>query len=367
MTYARLPRRAWGAALLLPALLLPAMAAGARLDAPAAPGEIERLRAAVAMEQDPASLVADAFLRLSAPSSWPPAGDAGAIADALCDGRLAQLLGLLGISLLAFLCVTLAGGRLRALLALLFLAAMPAVSVEGHVLRPETLAVLFSLLALLLLQLMAKAEAPSAARLRKRSVLALGATAAVATAFATAAWPARAFSLLVPGLVAAFALGMVMLRLLRAARRRDLAALPLRAAAQRLWPWAMASLLAMVASGLLLTWSSASGAEAFPSDAQVGLLPQSPVLRWPLLALALAGALHGLLRTGRRLGRSARPGPDLVLLAYMAAALLLHCARDDSEDSLAAALPVAVLCADGCVRLLLTVAALRSGPLNRSA
>jgi hypothetical protein len=99
-----------------------------------------------------------------------------------------------------------------------------------------------------------------------------------------------------------------------------------------------------------------SPAELVPTASAVGLLPAAPLLRYPLLLLAALGALRLTLRTGQRLGRRGRLGADLLLWLYCAVLLAQRWLRQDGEDALPAAVPLALLLADGSVHAALLLA-----------
>jgi hypothetical protein len=361
-------RRPWlrqlvGQSLVLVVVLLPALAAGSRVDAPPAAGEWERLvRAAsvpAAPDTGPRSLVADGFTRLFAGD--PKGRDAAGAASFLAMARLAQVAGIAAMAMLGYLVAMLALGRARALLTGLCLATLPPIASEGHVLRPETPAALFGLLGLLLLQCVPELQRPAARRRRRwPAILLLGATLAFAIAFAVAAQPNSGIVVLVPVGAAAMAAGQLAHRMLRALpRRRDWSRLPLRAITMRLWPWVWCPFATLVAGVWVLDVAVREPQALAPTSSDAGLLPDSAWLRVPMLVLAGLGALRLVLRTGRRIGRRGRLGPDFLLGLFCAVQLLSLVGRERGDDALQQTVPLAVLLAEGIVQGALLVAATR--------
>lgn len=356
MILARWGRRAWGPSLVLLAVILPALAAGASLDALVEPGEWERLQAAASAQRP---TFGEMFLGwCAAPAEGAAVVDDEQVARRVGEARLAQVFGVLACTMLGYLVCTLANGRAMALLSTLCFCVLPPVVSDGHVLRAETAVVMLQLLALLLVQLLAMAQLPAAASFRRAGGVALGATAAACLGLAVASMPTMGGVLLFPSGLATLAAILVGQRLWRALRRRSVAVWPARAAARRLWPFAWFALLSLLAAALLLVESRRPiGAGPIP---HVGaLLPDSVPLAAVLVALAGLGSLRALLRAGRRLGLCGRVGPDAALLAYAAAALVHRGIHGAESDALVAALPFAWLLAEGTTHACLLVAASR--------
>ena len=215
---------------------------------------------------------------------------------------------------------------------------------------------MLQLLALLLVQLLAMAQLPAAARIRRASGVALGATAAACIGLAVASMPTMGGVLLFPSGLAILAAILVGQRLWRALRRRSVAVWPARAATRRLWPFAWFAMLSLLASAMLLV-EARRPVGAAPAPHVGALLPESALLAFALVALAGLGALRALLRAGRRLGLRGRVGPDAALLAYAAAALVHRGVHGADSDALVAALPFAWLLAEGVTHAFLLVAA----------
>jgi hypothetical protein len=349
-----------GGCLVLLLGLLPALVAGRNLDAAAAPGELRRaLSGLAAASHDPdysGSRVARLFYGaaiLENPAAVP--ADAEAQASLLAQARVGQVVGVLGMALLVYLTTMLALGRSRALVATGALVLVPAVHAEGHVLRPETPAVLFGMLALLLMQLVPDVQRTARRRgpLRRRLVLvSLCGVAAAAAGLAPAALPAAGIYLLVSGAVMIAVGVQLCLRQLRAMARRRFEILPIRAVAARLWPWTLIALLSLLAATLLMGLSLEVDAGALRATASASpLLPANGFARWPLAAVAGIGALSLVLRVGLRFGRRGRPAADFVLVVFCAVLLLQRVLQTTGTDALPAAGPLGVLLAEGVFAL----------------
>jgi hypothetical protein len=340
------------AAVTLLLVLLPALVVGSSLAAPARPGEAARLQRALSSAESaavPDGEVARSFHRSAVmTATWP---QASAEQEALlARARLAQVAAIAGLSGLLYLVVLLARGRLQALLACLCLSVLPPVASGGHVLRPEAPAALFAALALLLLQMLAAEPVVEAAGSRmRRSLLplAVGGCALLANGMAVAALPSRGEVLLVPGIVLTIAGVQIAWRGAQVWRRRGWLRLPVPAINGRLLPWTALSLLSPVAALVVLSAALSGPSEALaPTAAGDGLLPTG-LAHWPVLVLAAIGALVGVLRVGIGLGRRGRIGADFVLYVFTVAVLAGVLRAPPGEDALPAALPLAVLVAEG--------------------
>jgi hypothetical protein len=78
-------------------------------------------------------------------------------------------------------------------------------------------------------------------------------------------------------------------------------------------------------------------------------------LEWIAWALAAVGAVVVVLRLGRWLAGSGRPGADVVLMVYVAIVLATFVGGSLDEDPLSAAPALAVLLAEGAWALLVVV------------
>lgn len=360
----RLLRTAIGLGLVATVLALPALLAGARLDAPPRPGELQRLAAAAAGGPT-GSEVARRFQLATAPAVVPEALHGPqpvaepATAAFVARARLVQVLFLFAASAGVYVATMLARGRLQALLACLCLPLLAPLAAEGHVLRPETASTVFTLLALVLLQVLAADVHRRRQRGWRRGIVlaADGAVAALALGLATAALPARGGGLLLPGFVMSVAALHLGARAVRLLRRNGLLRLPIGAINRRLWPWTLAAVLAPVAGLVLLQrllGGSVDSLPATPSDA--GLLPAALALRWPLQALLGLGTVVAVLRIGLRFGRRGRIGPDLVLLVYCALQWACTAGGGPGIDALPAAPAAAIVLSEGLVATLGAVA-----------
>lgn len=351
-------RRLSGYCLILLVALLPALLAGIRVDSPPVVGEWSLIEQATS--NAPSSLVTAAFVQMhvAVHSSDLPARGSDQAMTLLATARLSQVWGLLGLSLLTYLAVSLSIGRVRALLTTALLCLMPAIVVEGYVLRPETPATVFGLLALVLLLGIPNLQPPRRPKAASGLLLAaVGVNSGLCIGFAVAALPAAGILLLLPGFAMIISAAHLILRLLRVFRRRLWVVVPLVAASRRLWPWVFASLAAMMATGMLLDIALLAPDELQPRFSALGLLPAAPWLRWPLAALAVVGGLRLLVRVGLRLGRRGRLGAEALLLLYCILMLGQRLLRDTVEDGMPAAASVAVLVAEGLVYVFLLLAA----------
>lgn len=333
-------------------LILPALVAGSRLAEPARADEVARLQRACGATPGTAqdSDIAQQFFRSNVSAEELPAGDLAWQAF-VGRARLAQVAALLAIGLLTYLVVLLARGRGQALVASLALALLPAVLHEGHVLRPETPAVLFAMLAILLWQCFCYTPRTLRAAQSTRHGLSrpgLGLCAALASAIAVATLPAYGTALLVPGIVLTLAAVHLLLRSGRILKRRGRAALPLGSLNRRLLPWTVSSLLtpAVTLAWLQVTQNgSRSGMQ--PSSSAEPFLPASVLAAGPFVVLLALGTMATVLRVGARLRRPGRIGPDLVLFAACAVVLAGAIGRGDGVDHLPLAPASAILISDG--------------------
>jgi hypothetical protein len=337
-------------------VLLPALVAGVRLADPARPVERERIERAAAPAADARGAeteLARWFVHVAARGQRAGASvDAGGVVG---RARLLQVAGIGGIALLLYLNVLMARGRLVALLATGSLALVPAVGMDGHVLRPETPATLFVLLAVLLWQNAAAVRYVGRTRLPRTRGVALFACAALVVALGVATMPSLGESLLVPGFVLVLAWLQAVLRGLRYARRRHLARLPLLAVNRRVVPWLLGALLAPACAAMLLGWSLHGAVESvLVVRVSAQLLPTGG-LEWIAWSLAAVGAAVVVFRLGRWLAGSGRPRADVVLMVYVAIVLATFVGGSLDEDPLSAAPALAVLLAEGAWALLVVV------------
>lgn len=336
------------ACVLLLFLLLPALVAGARLDRPARPGELPRVEEALDPSAATNSPVARMYYGMTLPAE--PAGDA---MQSLALARRAQLLGILGLSFLLYLTVRMVRSRLVAIAACLALAVLPPVFADGYVLRPETPAALFALLAVLLLQGLPRMtrSRPRSWHLGLPSQLATMSSVGICLALAVSALTTYTVYLLLPAATLFLAVLTWGLRLPRLARHRGLARMPVRAFALRLGPWVGTAFFTLFFSWLL--FSSELGPSSVPhvsTATTAGIYPEPLLLRLPTVVLTVLGALSLVLRTGVDLGRTARLSPAAVLLVFAAIVLVDRLLHGEGVDGLAAALALAVLIAEGlCV------------------
>lgn len=352
-----LARAAAAAGFTLAILLLPALSVGSRIGAPPTAGEIERLASALTIEPGRAgpTPLARSFLLATV---WPeppalPADEPGRAAVA-SQARLAQMGAVLAATLLLYVVVLLARGRLQGLIACAGLLLLPPVAVEGHVLRAEALAVVFVLFAVLVLQCQA---APGPVLRRRRPLhraayaAAVAGCASMALGLAVGTLPSAGECLLVPGVVLVLAVLQLAARARRVVRRRGFVRLPVRALNGRLLPWTATTLLAVAAALWSLLRAGAAAEAQHPSASGVGLLPADPWLHFALLAVVGVGAVAGVVRTGLRFGRGGRIGGDVVLLVYCGAHLATALGDPVGIDRLPAAPALAVVLSEGVIAL----------------
>jgi hypothetical protein len=334
--------RRLGAALLLLGLALPALVAAASLDQPPGPGERERLVRAAGAAAGARSLVADAFLRLLLPAAADPA------TVPLPRARLASVFAIALTTSLLYLLLALSRGRATALLACLALAAFAPVAAAGARLRPELPATLLGVggvLALLAMPRLRGARRAPAAR-----TFAAIAAAAVLFALAAAALPAAAVHLLVPAALLVLQLAVRLPRLPRLLRRR---AVPWRAWWGRLAPWALLVVACGATTAAARHWLVLGDPAALPpTPSEFDLWPRGLPARAALLLLVVLGAVRYVLGIGMRLGRTRRITPSVVLLCYVAALLVQRALAPPGTDALPAAVPAALLAADGAFLVL---------------
>jgi hypothetical protein len=347
----KLLRPAVAAATLL-LVLLPALVVSQHLGAPPHPGERERIVRAIAAapsERVVDGEVARSFYRSALRSVSIDASDAAS--PWLPRARLAQVLGVFGLTGLLYTAVLLAGDRLRALLACAWLTALPPVLTEGHVLRAETPAALFGWLGLAVLL----GLVPSARR--GRGALGrgffIGGCALTANGLAVAALPTFGVALLAPGVVLTLAALQLLARSVRIVRRRGIGRLPYAACNRRLLPWTALSLATpLVALGTMLVAApgpvpeGADGSAWLAAGSDIGLLPAAAPWRTLLWALLVLGALGGVFRIGTEFGRRGRVTATVVL--WVGVALMLAGARQSPPvDALPAAPAAAVVLGEG--------------------
>ncbi|MFK7741629.1 MAG: hypothetical protein AB8H80_15030 [Planctomycetota bacterium] len=326
-------------------LLLPPLVAGLSIGSDATPGELARMQRIVGpsqssqqQQQQQPSPPAVASERVdtggsrlfhtatlgSSVGGWPD--DSEAQQALVVQARLAQVFGLGALALLTYLSVLLARGRLQALFACALFSLLPPVAQAGHILRPETIATTFAMLAVVLFQ----AASRPAPRARSRSPLrsqAAGAglmlCGALAAAMTCETMPSLGKILLVPGLVLVVASIQLGSRTYQCWRRRELEGTPIRAVNRRLVPWTATALLAPAMTIALMRLSWTVPVEALAVTEQVSeLLPALSVASLPTFVLMLIGLVAGILRVGLRLGRRAKVGPDLILFVFCALFLM---------------------------------------------
>ncbi|HEB53339.1 MAG TPA: hypothetical protein ENI87_08810 [bacterium] len=348
-------------------LLLPTLVAGASIGADADAGERARLARILDGRHHPAqvdSQISRLFHSAAVPTrTWPVRRrEQQALVVA---ARRSQVLGVTAVAWLLYLSVLLARGRLQALFACGLFAVLPPVAASGHVLRPQTPATLFVLLAVVLLQV---AMRPAPARRRRSprrsgvSTYGLLLCAALAIALSVETMPSLGVALLVPGVVLLIGSAQLLLRTVRCLRRRGLAGTPVRAVNQRILPWTSVAVAAPAFTVWLLANALTVPVEQIAiTERTSALLPTGTFLSPILAGLLLVGALVFVLRVGLRLGRGGRIGPELVLFAFCTLLLLDAALGDGRADPFPRAPAVAVVLGEGGA----AVVALAFGVLSR--
>ena len=346
----KLLRPAVAAATLL-IVLLPALVVSQHLGAPPHPGERERVVRAVATPSAPVvdGEVARSFYRSALRDIAIAADDPAS--PWLPRARLAQVFGVFALGGLLYTAVLLAGDRLRAVLACAWLAVLPPVLGEGHVLRAETPAALFGWLGLAVLLGLVSAERHGRGAAWRGCVI--GVCALTANGLAVAALPTFGVALLAPGVVLTLAALQLLARGVRIVRRRGLGPLPFAACNRRLLPWtALVLATPVVALGTMLAAAPGpvrAGDEAgaaLAAGSNVGLLPAAAPWHVVVWALLLLGALGGVFRIGTEFGRRGRVTATVVL--WVGVALMLAGARQSPPvDALPAAPAAAVVLGEG--------------------
>lgn len=341
-------------------VLLPALVAGSRIALPPTAGEVARLRAALATTGEEAAKGTVLARGFHAALLWPqPAAvpDAPEAQAALVGrARLAEVVAVLGLSLLLYLALLLARGRVQALVGCACFALVPPLFREGHLLRPEALAAAFVLFATVLLQCLAQPVRVLRLRGPVRQALqvaGLSVCASIVLALAIGTLPSLGECLLVPGVVLVLASLQLGLRARRVVRRGGWLRVPIRAINGRLLPWTLVTLLGSAVTVLVLRRTLLGPVEALPTTASaVALLPAEPFLHASLLGLAVLGSLAGVLRTGLRFGRGGRIGADVVLLVFCAVHLAAALGEPPGRDLLPAAPALCVVFSEGLLALL---------------
>lgn len=336
------PRRGLGGIFALLFVLLPALSAGAGIEGPARPGEIERLAAAV-RARDALESGADLMWIGLFGGTSPAEPD---LTQRLPLARLAAPLAILVLSGLTWTTLPLARGRFVAALACVALAALPPVRCDGHVLRPELAVSVFGALGLLLLvglpQRLRAARRETPGRAWTVNLL-LGLAVGTAIGLAVAAGPTYGVLLFVAPLVAGIGAlrdGRAFLRVVR--RFRGLV-LPFRAVTLRTLPYVWPAFASFCAALLFL-----SGSRSIPATmGDQPLLPDSFLAGFPLLLLAVIGAARMATRVAVDIARRRRVEGRTVVAISTAVLIGHRLVRGTAVDALPAAAGLSVLCAEG--------------------
>ena len=320
---------------------LPALVAGAGLDAPVGADEIARVSAALAdpqgREHGPASLFYCAIL---------PGEFAAEVRTLIPRARLACVAATFVITALLYLTLALVRSRATGLLGCCALALAPPIAEFGYLLRPEYPVTVFCMLGVILL-----AGMPGLLARRRRSALrhsiaicVLIAAVAGFCALTVGTCPSYGVVLLVPGGCMLLAIVLAMLRFGSTLRRRGVALAPFWGVTRRSLPWFVAAFAAMSVSSLVLAQIDAP---PMASATGAGLCGSHWYVAWPLGFCAVVGGLVWLLRIGFGLGRRRHVDAEAVLFVFVAVMILQRFRVDASTDALPAAPAMAALVAFG--------------------
>ncbi len=324
---------------------LPAWVGGSTLATAPAAGELDRLRAA--LESGPREAPVSAVVRAYAVATLPATAEPARAAELLPRARLSSVLGLLAISGLLYLTVSMARRRLTALFACLALAATGPVFELGAVLRPEVPAALFGGLGVLLVVGFPAVVPRPPARRGWLRCLWTTVTAGASIGLAMACVPHAGLYLLVPGFAALLSAGIAFRSGWRAARRGKWLRYPVRALPRRVLPWMLLALGCLALAPIVVLGAVRGDPTALlPSPAPAPLLPGG-VLSIVLVVLAAIGGLRLAIGVGFRLGRAHRVSTAALLLCYVACMLLHWRIAGGQRDALCAAPALAVLVGEG--------------------
>ncbi len=339
------------------AVLLPALMAGARLDRPLSPVELQRVSDAIEAEAHPekaATLAARVFYGATLPADA-LAQLANAPEATAARARLAAVFVMLLGSAVLYLLVSVSRGGSVAVLSCLALAGTPAIADDGSSLQPETLVAVFGTLAALLLAMFALTVSRRRARagMRTLSVLSMGVLVGVAVALTVASASRGAVVLLVPGGAITLVCMVQTLQWVRCWRRDRLSPRSVQALAGRAWPWLLLTLGITAAGAFTLVVVLQRGPVPGPSASLYGVLPDGGLRRVVVVALALLGTVRLLFEAGVRLSKRRRIDPTVVLLLFVAVFVMQHLSDGSGLAAQPAAFALAVLVGEGVLTSIL--------------
>ena len=358
MSFASWLRRITSLSITLLVVLLPALVAGIGIDRPARGEEQKRIRAVLALSPDegrePGSIPGRWFFRTTLPERLVELGPKSLDQEpertqAVTYARFVGLLGMLLISCALYLTLASSRGQAVALLACIALATLPAVSVEGVVLRPEIPAAGTTLLALAVILAAQVLDRPlgriaDSTRHAIMAALAVGSGALVglAAAFLPQAWYVARVPAIVLFLTTA-SLTILVPRLLRRGRE-----VPLLAIGRRLVFW-LATMLAwpaMCVLVLLVGYEGGTPGLSF-SASEVGLMPAGTVGTVLAMALAVLGAASWIRTAGRQISLGARLTSTTVLMVYVVVELVQRSTCRPGDDALLSTVALAMPIGEG--------------------
>lgn len=340
-------------------VLLPALAAGARLDAPARSEEIARVRTVLAATpadgREPGSIPARWFFVATLPA-WVRDLDPRTLdqepqrTQAVTFARFVALLGVLLISCCLYLLLASTRGQGVGVLACTALAMLPPVAVEGAILRPEIPATAASLLAISVLLAALVLDrplrmVPAMTRIAVMATLivASGTLCGLASAFLPQPW----WIIMVPSAMLLLTTAALTFFVVKVLRRRG-GDVPALALGRRMLFWFGAMLVwpALCAAFLLLGYEPGTPALS-QSASEVAFWPASWLARAPLLALAALGVVRLLGDFLRKFASGARLGSESVLLVFVAVLFAQRLRLGTGYDALLTAVAFAIAVGEG--------------------
>ncbi len=327
--------------------------AGRGIDAPARPDELAHLAQAIADPEGEVGGPAVLFYGATLPAVASSDG-VGSLAKHVPVARMASLLGILVSTILLYLSVLLARGRMQALIAALVYGVMPGVASQGYVLRPEIPVTVFGLLGLIILQSLPNRLASRRTRpIASRALLSSGYALAVGTAFALAAVSLSWYGiyLVVPGACLLLSILLTGYRFIRSVQRMP-AVIPLIPMFKRVAPWFVIAVFALVIMAAVFAMVEPN---TELTTFESGLLPGGGAASVSVLVLAVIGGLYWVYRAGLVMGRWRRLTAEVVLLVFCLTLLMQRRLLPLGAGSLPAAGPLAVLVAEGLVLAMLVI------------
>ena len=340
-------------------VLLPALAAGARIDAPAGAEEIARVRtvltATPAQGREPGSIPARWFFLATLPERVRDLGPQSLDHEpertqALTFARFVALLGILLVSCCLFLLLASTRGQSVAWLACAAFAALPPVAIEGAIVRPEIPASAASLLAtavllagLVLDRPLGMVPAMTRFAVMATLIVASGTLCGLAVAFLPQPW----WIVMVPSVMLLLTTASLTFFLARLLRRRG-GDVPILALGRRLLFWLVAMLVwPALCAALLLVGYEPGTPPISQSHSAVDFWPLSWFARILLGILAGLGLLRLLVEVAARFAHGARLGSESVLMIFVGVLFAQRAHAGAGYDALLAAVALAIVVGEG--------------------